>query len=60
MPGMFVNGEWITEKQRKNTDGRFVSPRRTFGIGSRPTEIAASRRTRPLSSIRRLGVSLGP
>ena len=24
MPGAFVNGEWKTERQWKNTDGRFV------------------------------------
>jgi glutathionyl-hydroquinone reductase len=30
MPGMFVNGEWITEKQRKNTDGRFVRSETSF------------------------------
>jgi glutathionyl-hydroquinone reductase len=30
VPGMFVNGEWITEKQRKNTDGRFVRSETSF------------------------------
>jgi len=30
MPGMFVNGEWITERQRKNTDGRFVRSETSF------------------------------
>src|ERR671910_319297 len=30
MPGMLVNGEWITEKQRKNADGRFVRSETSF------------------------------
>ncbi len=30
MPGMFVNGEWKTEGQLKNTDGRFVRSKTSF------------------------------
>ena len=30
MPGKFVNGEWKTEKQRKNLDGRFVRSETSF------------------------------
>jgi glutathionyl-hydroquinone reductase len=30
VPGMFVNGEWMTERQWKNTDGRFVRSQTTF------------------------------
>ena len=30
MPGMFVDGEWKTEKQWKNTDGRFVRSTTSF------------------------------
>jgi glutathionyl-hydroquinone reductase len=30
MPGMFVNGEWKTERQWKNTDGRFVRSKTSF------------------------------
>jgi glutathionyl-hydroquinone reductase len=30
MPGMFVNGEWKTEKQWKNADGRFVRSATSF------------------------------
>jgi putative glutathione S-transferase len=30
MPGMFVDGEWKTERQWKNTDGRFVRSETSF------------------------------
>jgi glutathionyl-hydroquinone reductase len=30
MPGMLVNGEWKTERQWKNTDGRFVRSKTSF------------------------------
>src|SRR5918998_4066979 len=30
MPGMLVNGEWKTERQWKNTDGRFVRSETSF------------------------------
>ncbi len=30
MPGMMVEGEWKTERQWQNTDGRFVRPRTSF------------------------------
>lgn len=60
MPGAFVKGEWKTERQWKNTQGRFVRQVTSFrdwvsadGSSGFPAQAG------PVSSVHRVGMPVG-